>query len=165
MSGVIDPVFFDVDHNGTREQTSWTARSGDSAFLAIDRNGNGLIDDGGELFGNGMKMNNGQFAPNGFEALAELDTNHDNIIDSSDAAWPHLLLWIDRNHNGVSEPDEIVPIAQSQITAIDVEYHWTGRVDADGNRFGYEGHLHEGNAVRTFYDVFLKMVPGTNGQP
>src|SRR4029077_5915698 len=129
------------------------------ALLALDLNGNGKIDDGRELFGNAMPLGQGGRASNGFVALAQYDWNGDGIIDADDPVWSALLLWVDTNHNGVSEPNELRHITQSSITAIELEHHWTGKHDQSGNRFGYEGHVHEGNRVRSFYDVFFVAAP------
>ena len=80
-------VFFDIDSDGFAEKTAWL--NGKDAFLAIDRNKNGVIDDASELFGDSE-----QYA-NGFEALKALDTNNDGVIDANDAGWEDLMLWID----------------------------------------------------------------------
>jgi len=64
-------------------------------------------------------------------------------------------LWVDANHNGISEPSELTPLAGSSITAIETQHHWTGRRDPSGNRFGFEGHLHEGHRTKTLYDIFF----------
>jgi hypothetical protein len=155
LTGLEDPVSFDISASGQPRATGWTARDSDIAFLALDRNGNGQIDDGSELFGNATPLNHGGRAPNGFEGLAQYDANADGIIDVSDPVWSSLLLWVDANHNGISEPSELSRLADSPITAIETQHHWTGRRDQSGNRFGYEGHLHEGHRTQTLYDVFF----------
>jgi hypothetical protein len=74
----------------------------DDAWLAMDRNGNGIIDDGSELFGNTRNLRSGINAKHGYEVLAELDDNLDGKIDEADPAFRALLLWGDANRNGVS---------------------------------------------------------------
>jgi hypothetical protein len=155
LSGLDDPVSFDIRANGHPLTIGWTARDVDVAFLALDRNGNGRVDDGSELFGNATPLDHGGRATNGFAALAQYDANGDGVVDAADPVWSRLLLWVDSNHNGVSEPGELRTIADSPITAVEFQYHWTGRRDQSGNRFGYEGHLHEGKRVQSFYDVFF----------
>jgi hypothetical protein len=154
-----DRLTLDIHASGHPLTIGWTARNADVAFLALDRNGNGRIDDGSELFGNATPLSQGGLAPNGFVALAQYDLNGDGVIDASDPVWSDLLLWVDANHNGVCEPGELRHIADSSITAIEIRHHWTGRCDQSGNWFGYEGHLHEGKSVRPFYDVFFVTAP------
>jgi len=148
-------VNFDINAVGHTQQIGWTARDADVAFLALDRNRNGRIDDGTELFGNATPLRRGGRASNGFIGLAQYDLNGDGVIDSADPIWNDLLLWIDANHNGITDPGELRHITASAITGIDLDYHWTGRRDQSGNHFGFEGSLHEGKAVRPFYDVFF----------
>ena len=155
LSGLSDPVHFDAQANGRLDSVGWTARGSNIAFLAFDRNGNGAIDDGSELFSNTVTLPNGQRAANGFEALAQYDSNGDGVIDKNDPIWNSLLLWIDRNHDGISQPGELTPISASPITAIELQHHWTNRLDQSGNRFGYEGVLHRGDLRQSFYDVFF----------
>jgi hypothetical protein len=155
LSGLDDPVVFDINATAQAKTIGWTARGSDEAFLAFDRNGNGQIDDGSELFGNATLLTQGGRAQNGFEALAQYDTNGDGVINASDPIWSALLLWVDANHNGVSDPSELRRISGSTITAIETGYHWSGRRDQFGNRFGFEGQLHEGKRSKAFYDVFF----------
>jgi len=155
LSGADDPVSFITNALGHPVTIGWTARNTDIAFLALDRNGDGQINNGWELFGNTTPLRQGGRASNGFEALAEYDANGDGVIDAADPVWNNLLLWVDANHDGASEPGELRRVADSSITAIEIQHHWTGRRDQSGNRFGYEGHLHEGKRVQSFYDVFF----------
>jgi hypothetical protein len=159
LTGLDDPVSFDINADGHRRTIGWTGRNGKIAFVAIDLNGNGTIDNGSELFGNASLMRSGARAANGFDALSEYDNNGDGVIDDNDPIWPSLILWTDRNHNGVSEPDELEPIAMSQVTGIYLAHHWMGRRDSSGNFFGYQGHVKVGNGLRVFYDVFFVTAP------
>lgn len=88
LTGLEDGVHFDLDKNGFAEKTAWIGT--EDGFLALDRNGNGFIDDGGELFGDQVIMSNGETAASGFEALKDLDTNDDGIINQEDEQFNNL---------------------------------------------------------------------------
>lgn len=155
LSGMDSSVSFDIDANGSPNRMNWTAAGAQMAFLALDRNGNGRIDDGGELFGDHTRLRDGSIAHNGFDALRELDSNNDGVIDERDSDWQRLLVWIDANHDGVSTPDELHPIGTTGTTAVELSYHWTGRRDKNGNCFRYEGKVHFGGSVKPFYDIYF----------
>jgi hypothetical protein len=159
FSGIDDPVAFDLDADGTRERVTWTARGAPIAFLALDRTGNGVIDNGAELFGNHTLMPSGAVARNGFDALSAFDSNGDGIIDANDAIWPRLLLWVDANHDGVCQPGELSPLAAYGITALSFNAHWSGRQDANGNTLRYEALYYRGRVAKPYYDVYFLRVP------
>ena len=116
---------FDIDGNGFKEATGWI--SPEDAFLAYDRNENGIIDDGTELFGDKTVTNTtfgytGKTAANGFEALKAFDSNNDNIIDEKDEKFDKLLLWQDKNSNAVTDKGELKTLREHNIKSIDLNY-------------------------------------------
>jgi uncharacterized repeat protein (TIGR02543 family) len=163
LSGRNEPVRFDIDANGTLDRIGWTAAGAPMAFLALDRNGNGTIDSGSELFGNHTPVPGG-VAANGFDALAQYDANGDGVIDASDPIWPSLLRWTDLNHDGISQPSELALLSASAVTAISLDYHWTGRRDQSGNIFRYQSKVWIDSTgkhatPRPVYDVYFIPAP------
>jgi len=159
LTSVNGGVLFDLDGDGQLEQVSWTHRNAENAFLAFDRNGNGTIDNGTELFGDHTPVSaSGHTAPNGFEALRFFETSLDAKLTARDASYERLLLWTDRNHNGISEPDELQCLADAGVAAIDLNYKAVRRVDRFGNEFRQVAKLTwaDGDVGKVF-DVWLKL--------
>jgi hypothetical protein len=133
VTAAAEGVLFDIDGDGAKEQVSWTAAGAPLAFLAIDKNGNGFIDDGSELFG-GVTVPG---ASNGFIALSTL-AGKKGPIRNTDPIFHQLLLWTDSNHDGLSQPGEIVPFS-SLYSEIDTGYFGHRRRDGHGNVFRFGG--------------------------
>ena len=125
-------VHFDLDGNGFAETTGWVAPT--DGLLVWDRNGNGVIDNGTELFGNNTVLASGAKAANGFAALADLDTNHDGVVNSLDANFSNLMVWKDANSNGVTDAGELLTLAQAGVQSINVGYTAQTVTDAQGNQ-------------------------------
>ena len=130
------PTYFDYNGNGFAILTGWA--SGANGLLVMDRNGNGTIDDGSELFSGYTLLSNGRTAHNGYEALGDLDTNHDGQIDSSDAAFSGLEIWQDVNGDGWSQEWELHSLSFYDITSINAPTSFpaapnTANPDAQGN--------------------------------
>ena len=157
-------VRFDLDGDGSANRVSWTVGDGDDAWLALDRNGNGIIDSGIELFGDRTPQRPSD-EPNGFLALGVFDDpgkggDGDGLITPADAVWERLLLWVDRDHDGFSDGDELSSLGDAGIAALELEYFRSARTDPHGNEFRYSARVHlEGGGQRLATDVFLHLEP------
>lgn len=140
---------------------SWTDGAHSNGFLVLDRNNNGFIDDGSEMFGSETPQPSTTH-PNGFNALAVYDLpsnggNGNGYIDPGDQIYAKLRVWIDSNHNGISEPGELHTLEELGISRLSLNYHLSPSSDQYGNRFRYEANLLDGNAEHSsrFFDVIM----------
>ncbi|KYF66342.1 calcium-binding protein [Sorangium cellulosum] len=122
---------FDLTGLGATIATDWPTAA--TPWLAIDRDGNGAIDGGEELFGSATVLSSGARADNGFTALRELDTDGDGRITARDEAWSRLVLWSDSDANRASSAGELEPIASRGLVAIELSYGRERRCDGRGN--------------------------------
>ena len=135
--GLAGNVYFDHDGDGVLTQTGWAGAN--DALLVWDRNGNGAIDTGAELFGDFTPMPNGTLAPNGFAALAALDSNGDGVIDASDPAFHELKLWRDTSQDGKTDSGELSSLADAGIVSLNLANTLKNQNLANGNQLTREG--------------------------
>lgn len=122
---------FDIAGTGACLDVDWPIRS--AAWLALDRDGDGAITDGRELFGSGTEMPDAAIATNGFAALATLDTDGDGAMTSRDAAFPRLVLWSDHDGDRRGTGGELIALAQLGIASMPLAYEMHRECDARGN--------------------------------
>ncbi len=151
LTGVEAGVLFDIDGDGRQERTSFVR--GDDAFLALDRNGNGQIDSGKELFGD----HHG--AANGFAELARFDDNGDGRIDGGDAVYSRLKLFQDRNGSGISDPGELRGLAGAGVRAIELDFEQVNESMESGDRIVQLGRFVRGDGgVGTAADAMVRFL-------
>ena len=132
-----DGVHFDHDNNGFAEKSAWVSK--EDGILVRDIDGNGLIDNGSELFGNNTILKDGTKSNNGFDALADFDDNKDGKIDAEDAIYNQLEVWKDVNGNAITESGELVKLSDIGISAISTNYNETTTIDKQGNEHRQSG--------------------------
>lgn len=169
LTDAVNGVVFDIAGTGKPIPLAWTVRGARNAFLVLDRNGNGTVDNGKELFGNYTAQPDCE-DPNGFLALAEFDKpanggNDDGVLDNRDSIYQFLRLWIDINHNAISEAEELFPLPSLGVSSISLDYKLSVRRDRYGNRFRYRARVNaeippQQTSVGPFaWDIFFATMP------
>ncbi len=154
----LDPqvrVQFDLDADGVADTVGWTKRNSSVAFLAYDRNGNGVIDDGRELFGNYTRPDAGD----GFTALAkDAGAVGQSEVNASHPIFAKLLLWRDANQDGYSQTEELTP-ASDALEAVGLgSYLTSAQPDKVGNWLRLGGWVRTVDGVTvTVYDAYMQV--------
>ena len=171
-------VLFDHDGDGIKQGTGWV--NPDDGFLVLDRNGNGAIDNGAELFGDATPLPNGGEAFDGFAALRQEDTNQDGQVNNADSNWTQLRVWRDLNQDGVSQAGELLTLGQLGIAGFNTAKTANSQTLADGNQIadlgsytradGSTGTMGEVSTMAdinlaqdTFYREFTDAIPLAEG--
>lgn len=150
LSSYQEGARFDIEGTGRQVQTAFV--TGGDAFLVLDRNANGRIDSGRELFGDQHG------AVNGFEELRKLDSNQDGVINAADSGFDALQLWKD-NGNGDTEPGELIGLKEAGITSIGLDYINTNKRGAGGNTIAQVGmYRREDGSTGTAADAILNFM-------
>jgi len=161
LTSAANGVKLDMAGTGAPMQMGWTAAGAMDAFLCLP-DASGTCNTGKQLFGNFTPQPQSS-TPNGFAALAVYDGNHDGVIDNRDAVFSSLRLWIDTNHDGISQPDEIYTLPSLGVNSISLAYKQDQRTDQYGNVFRYRTLINPGGAPgtgRMAYDVFFAIQSG-----
>lgn len=149
---------FDLLGDGEPVRTAWPS-AGD-AFLALDRNDNGIVDDATELFGS---VTAGEQFEDGFRALATLDANDDGQIDERDPTFTSLRLWRDANQDGVCGEEELSSLIAAGVRVLSLAARTidgAASMDDHGNSIPLVGQF-EDRAGRggQLVDVWLRFKP------
>jgi hypothetical protein len=135
---LVSGVAFDFDGDGADEVGGW-ASAGDG-FLALDRNGDGLIAGSSEISFIGDLPG----AASDLEGLRAFDSNKDGLLSAADKDFIQFRLWQDANTNGVSDAGELRTLGEAGILSIGL--------DRSGVPSSWEGGDILGYASVTFSD-------------
>lgn len=155
-------AYFDLDNDGFAERVAWSL-AGDG-FLVRDRNGNGLIDDGTELFGSGRTVRDAGGTQiegtDGFAELQELDSNADGVIDDRDAGFATLQVWMDADGDGTTDAGELFGLGELGILSISLQREASDDLDCgcDGTEIVYSASVTLAAGITTrIYDAYLSL--------
>lgn len=155
VSSDTSTVHFDMDEDGVADRTGWVGA--DDGLLALDRNGNGLIDDINEIsFANDVAG-----AISDLEGLRAFDTNANGFFDSGDERFAEFRVWQDANQDGISQVEELRSLAEAGIAQVNLTFNATGATpDGPGNViYATTEYLRTNGTTGTVGDVFFSFEP------
>lgn len=129
--GIFRGVYFDHNNDGIKTISAW-ARPNDG-MLVLERNGNGVIDNGTELFGRHTPHAADAIATSGLRALAALDGNRDGVVNQHDRNWHLLKVWRDLNQDGISQVAELFTLTQFKIAGLHIAGTNQRKILGNGN--------------------------------
>ena len=146
---------FDMNADADLDQTAWVSQQ--DGLLVMDIHEDGVIEDGRELFGSATILRNGMTAKDGFDALRDLDSNEDGIIDASDPAFENLRVWVDANGNGVTDAGELKTLQELNIVSFQLQAE-VSDVQQNGNALGLISSYTTGDGqTHDLVDVWLNV--------
>jgi hypothetical protein len=146
-------TYFDLDNDGVRQRTGWV--QGEDGILVFDKNRDGKVNNGTELFGNHTLLKNGTKAANGFEALREYDENKDGVIDAKDNIYNTLKLWQDGNSDGVTDTGELHTLTELGVKSINLDYTQTTDYEEQNRIFQTSTFTTTDGATQSINDVWF----------
>jgi hypothetical protein len=150
-------VLFDIDGDGSLDRTGWVAAG--EGLLVRDLSGDGLVNDGSELFGSATRLPDGSLAKDGFQALSALDANADRKIDASDPAFAELRVWVDSNSDAVTDPGELKTLAEAGVRSISLDAQPSTQIN-QGNLIGLTSSFETTDGeTRDIVDVWFRVSP------
>lgn len=162
-SALDNGVYFDLNDDGHAGQVAWT--DGTDGFLVLDRNGDGQITSGAEMFGDHTVMSNGQVARDGFAALADLDSNADGLFDAKDELFAQVQVWVDTNRDGVSDAQELFGLTELGIQSIRLNAEFTPDRFQHGNFLGLTSSFtRDDGSTAEVVDVWLTATSDENNR-
>ena len=155
VSNDVSTIYFDMDLDGIRDRTGWAAA--DDGFLALDRNGNGAIDNINEI----SFVDDAAGAFSDLEGLRAFDTNANGFLDAGDAQFAEFTVWQDVNQDGVSQADELQSLAERGIVQLNLSLSLTGEEPGgdDNVIYGTTEFLRSDGTTGAVGDVFLSFDP------
>ncbi len=105
-------AMFDMDGNGSRDDTGWVGKG--DGLLVVDRNNDGIINDGSEL----SFLADAPDAGSDLQALSAFDSNGDGIVSALDVRFRELKVWVDTDQDGVTDAGELKTLADHGIASV-----------------------------------------------
>jgi len=155
VSAPDSPIYFDMDLDGIGDQTGWVGS--DDGFLALDRNGNGIIDDASEI----SFASDADGALSDLEGLRAFDSNANGFLDAGDVRFGEFRVWRDANQDGISQASELFSLAQLGIVQMNLSLDLTGAEpgEVENTIYGTTQYLRDDGTTGTVGDVFLVYDP------